>query len=132
VSDQAEIDRATQPVGEPAGEWLSQLRLDSRGLVPAIAQDASTRQVLMLAWMNPEALRRTLSTRRATYWSRSRQTYWVKGETSGHAQHVREVRLDCDGDTVLLLVDQVGPACHTGSTTCFDDAPLLRDCPCDA
>ena len=81
----------------------------------------------MLAWMDSEALRRTLDTRRATYWSRSRQTYWVKGETSGHTQHVRQVRLDCDGDTVLLIVDQTGPACHTGAATCFDDAPLLRD-----
>ena len=76
----------------------------------------------MLAWMDAEAIRRTLSTSRATYWSRSRQEYWVKGETSGNTQHVRNLRLDCDGDTVLLTVDQVGPACHTGSRTCFDAA----------
>ncbi len=106
---------------------LERLTLNAQGLVPAIVQDASSHRVLMLAWMNPEALRRTLATRRATYWSRSRQTYWVKGETSGHRQHVRRVHLDCDGDTVLLVVDQHGPACHTGAQTCFDDDPLLRD-----
>jgi phosphoribosyl-AMP cyclohydrolase len=76
----------------------------------------------MVAWMDDEALHRTLTTRRATYWSRSRQTYWIKGESSGHAQHVHEVRLDCDGDAVLLVVDQVGPACHTGSATCFSSS----------
>jgi phosphoribosyl-AMP cyclohydrolase len=117
----------TAPDSDPADEWVERLRLDARGLLPAIVQDASTRQVLMLAWMDTEALRRTLTTRRATYWSRSRRTYWVKGETSGNTQEVREVRLDCDADTVLLLVDQHGPACHTGATTCFDDAPLLED-----
>jgi phosphoribosyl-AMP cyclohydrolase len=101
-------------------------RPDPRGLVPAVVQDAGSRQVLMLAWMDAEALRRTVATRRATYWSRSRQEYWVKGETSGHTQHVREVRLDCDGDTVLLLVDQTGPACHTGDTSCFDHDVLLE------
>jgi phosphoribosyl-AMP cyclohydrolase len=122
----------TQPPGAAADEvtadgWRDLLNPDSSGLLPAVAQDASSGQVLMLAWMDSEALRRTLDTRRATYWSRSRQTYWVKGETSGHTQHVRQVRLDCDGDTVLLIVDQTGPACHTGSATCFDDASLLRD-----
>lgn len=81
----------------------------------------------MVAWMNAEALRRTVQTRRGTYWSRSRQTLWVKGETSGHAQDVREVRLDCDADTVLVLVDQVGPACHTGAMTCFDADEVLED-----
>ncbi len=89
-------------------------------LIPVIAQDAQTRDVLMLAWMNAEALRRTRETGRATYFSRSRQDYWVKGETSGHTQTVRDIRIDCDGDALLLLVDQVGPACHTGTTTCFD------------
>ncbi len=92
----------------------------SLGLVPVVVQEHGTGAVLMLGWMDHEALRRTLVTGRATYWSRSRQEYWVKGETSGHTQHVREVRLDCDGDTVLLTVDQVGPACHTGDRTCFD------------
>jgi phosphoribosyl-AMP cyclohydrolase len=90
------------------------------GLVPAIAQDCASGKVLMLAWMDAEALKRTLDTRKATYWSRSRQEYWVKGETSGHTQAVLDVRLDCDGDTILLIVDQVGPACHTGAATCFD------------
>ncbi|MEZ0580938.1 phosphoribosyl-AMP cyclohydrolase [Nocardioides sp. MH1] len=90
------------------------------GLVPAIVQQHDTGEVLMLAWMDDEALHRSLTTGRATYWSRSRQEYWVKGETSGHRQHVKEVRLDCDGDTLLLKVDQEGPACHTGTRTCFD------------
>lgn len=90
------------------------------GLIPVIAQDAQSREVLMLAWMDAEALRRTQGTGRATYFSRSRQEYWVKGETSGHTQSVREIRIDCDGDALLLLVDQVGPACHTGTTSCFD------------
>lgn len=79
----------------------------------------------MLAWMDAEALRRTMTTRRATYWSRSRQEYWVKGETSGHIQHVAEVRRDCDADALLLIVDQVGPACHTGAHSCFDADVLL-------
>lgn len=78
----------------------------------------------MLAWMDDEALNRTLTTRNATYWSRSRQQYWVKGETSGNRQHVLGVRLDCDGDTLLVTVDQQGPACHTGTRTCFDDREL--------
>jgi phosphoribosyl-AMP cyclohydrolase len=98
------------------------------GLVAAVAQQWDTGEVLMLAWMDREALRRTLATGRATYWSRSRQEYWVKGDTSGHAQRVRSVRLDCDGDTVLLAVDQVGAACHTGDRTCFD-ADLLLELP---
>ena len=95
-------------------------------LVPAIVQDATSREVLMLAWMDDEALARTLATRRGTYWSRSRGAYWVKGETSGHTQHVREVSIDCDGDTLLVLVDQTGPACHTGTRTCFTDRTLLN------
>jgi phosphoribosyl-AMP cyclohydrolase len=96
------------------------VRFGADGLIPVIAQDAGTREVLMLAWMDAEALRRTMTTGRATYYSRSRQEYWVKGETSGHTQSVREIRTDCDGDTLLLLVDQVGPACHTGTASCFD------------
>lgn len=106
---------------------LDRVRFDDRGLVTAIAQQHGTGEVLMLAWMDAEALRRTLETRRATYWSRSRQEYWVKGETSGHTQHVREVRLDCDGDAVLLVVEQTGAACHTGDRTCFDADVLLAD-----
>ncbi len=106
----------------------ARLKRNPDGLLPAIVQDAGTGRVLMLAWMDDEALRRTLATRRGTYWSRSRGQYWVKGETSGHTQQVREVRLDCDGDTLLLSVDQTGPACHTGATTCFD-ADLLLEAP---
>ena len=102
------------------------LRRNDTGLVPAIAQQHDTGEVLMLGWMDDEALARTLATGRATYWSRSRGEYWVKGETSGHRQHVIAVRLDCDGDTVLLQVDQEGPACHTGARTCFDADLLLE------
>lgn len=100
------------------------LKLGPDGLLPAVVQEADTREVLMLAWMDREALLRTLRTRRATYWSRSRQEYWVKGETSGHVQHVAGAALDCDGDTVLLTVRQTGPACHTGTTTCFTGREL--------
>ena len=95
------------------------LRFDDRGLLPAIAQDAATGEVLMLAWMNAEAVARTLATGRVTYWSRSRGAFWVKGETSGNAQRLVEMRLDCDRDTLLLRVRQEGPACHTGARTCF-------------
>ena len=102
---------------EPA--IAERLKRNADGLVCAVVQQRGTGEVLMVAWMDDEALHRTLTTGRATYWSRSRQAYWVKGETSGHTQHVHEVRLDCDGDAVLLVVDQVGPACHTGSPTCF-------------
>ena len=102
----------------------ARLKRNQQGLVPAIVQQHDTGEVLMLGWMDDEALHRTLTTGRGTFWSRSRQEYWVKGETSGHRQHVVEVRLDCDGDTLLLRVDQEGPACHTGARTCFD-ADLL-------
>jgi phosphoribosyl-AMP cyclohydrolase len=101
------------------------LKRNADGLVPAVVQQHDTGEVLMVGWMDDEALGRTLSTGRATYWSRSRREYWVKGETSGHTQRVVEVRLDCDGDTILLKVDQTGPACHTGAATCFDDDLLL-------
>ena len=94
-------------------------KFDASGLVAAIAQDAETGEVLMLAWMNAEALARTLETGRATYWSRSRGEMWVKGETSGHIQKVVEVRVDCDQDAVLLKVRQTGGACHTGRESCF-------------
>ena len=103
------------------------LRRNEAGLVAAVAQDAATHDVLMVAWMNDEALATTLATRRATYWSRSRGELWEKGATSGHTQRVRSVRLDCDGDTVLLQVEQVGGACHTGDRTCFDARVLLGD-----
>ncbi|MBP2477300.1 phosphoribosyl-AMP cyclohydrolase [Crossiella equi] len=103
----------------------ARLKRNADGLVCAVAQQRGTGEVLMVAWMDDEALHRTLTTRKATYFSRSRQSYWVKGETSGHTQHVHEVRLDCDGDTLLLVVDQVGAACHTGERTCFDADVLL-------
>lgn len=103
----------------------ARLKRDAAGLVTAVIQDAESRDVLMVGWMDDEALHRTLTTGRGTYWSRSRQEYWVKGETSGNTQAVREVRLDCDGDTLLVLVDQTGPACHTGARTCFDADQLL-------
>lgn len=96
------------------------VKWNAEGLVPAVVQQHDTHEVLMLAWMDDEALARTIATGRATYWSRSRQDYWVKGETSGHAQAVHEIRLDCDGDTLLVKVDQTGAACHTGDRTCFD------------
>lgn len=119
----AENPPAENPPAENPPEFESiaeRLRRDEAGLLPAVAQDATSGDVLMVAWMNDEALRLTLTTGRATYFSRSRQALWVKGETSGHVQYVREVRLDCDGDTILVKVDQVGPACHTGAHTCFD------------
>lgn len=108
---------------------MLEIRYNSDGLVPAIAQDEDTREVLMLAWMNEEALRRTLATGKATYWSRSRQEYWVKGETSGHHQAVVNVALDCDGDTILLTVRQTGAACHTGNRTCFFTDLTAQDLP---
>jgi phosphoribosyl-AMP cyclohydrolase len=94
-------------------------KFDADGLLPAIAQDARTGEVLMLAWMNAEALTRTLQSGEATYWSRSRAALWRKGESSGHIQRVVEVRVDCDQDAVLLRVEQTGPACHTGQRSCF-------------
>jgi phosphoribosyl-AMP cyclohydrolase len=98
----------------------ARLKRDADGLLPAVVQQHDTLEVLMVGWMDDEALHRTLTTGRTTFWSRSRQEYWVKGETSGHRQWVKDVRLDCDGDTLLVLVDQEGPACHTGARTCFD------------
>ncbi|WP_091029102.1 phosphoribosyl-AMP cyclohydrolase [Glycomyces harbinensis] len=104
---------------QTSDDAIANLVFNADGLVPVIAQQHDTGEVLMLAWMNAEALRRTLATRKATYWSRSRGEYWVKGETSGHHQAVVSVAVDCDGDTVLLQVEQTGPACHTGTRTCF-------------
>jgi len=102
----------------------ARLKRDAAGLVAAVAQQHDTGEVLMLGWMDDEALHRTLTTGRCTYWSRSRQEYWVKGEPSGHVQRVVSVALDCDGDAVLVKVDQAGAACHTGDRTCFDARPL--------
>jgi phosphoribosyl-AMP cyclohydrolase len=114
--------RPPQSFLDPAVAAL--LKRDAAGLVAAVVQEEASRDVLMVGWMDDEALHRTLTTGRSTFWSRSRQEYWVKGETSGHAQWVREVRLDCDGDTVLVTVRQEGAACHTGDRTCFDARPL--------
>ncbi|MCW2567870.1 MAG: hisI [Mycobacterium sp.] len=105
----------------------ARLKRDDRGLVTAVVQQHGSGEVLMVGWMDDEALHRTLTTGRATYWSRSRAEYWVKGDTSGHVQHVRSVALDCDGDTLLVTVDQVGGACHTGDRTCFDAGVLLAE-----
>lgn len=98
----------------------ARLKRDSDGLLAAVVQDDDNDQVLMLGWMDEEALHRTLSTGRVTFWSRSRQEYWRKGDTSGHAQYVRSVAIDCDGDALLVRVEQVGAACHTGTRSCFE------------
>ena len=123
---------------DDSAPWLDAVRWSSDGLVPAIAQDAATGRVLTLAWMNREALVHTAATREAHYWSRSRRRLWRKGESSGHVQKVREIRLDCDNDAILLYVEQAGDiACHTGHGRCFflrledghwiDDEPVLKD-----
>jgi phosphoribosyl-AMP cyclohydrolase len=101
------------------------LRYDDQGLIPAIAQDRTTGEVLMMAWMNADAVAQTLATGRVTYWSRSRQAFWIKGETSGHVQQLVDFRVDCDRDCLLVVVDQSGPACHTNRRTCFYTA--VRD-----
>jgi phosphoribosyl-AMP cyclohydrolase len=98
------------------------LRFDEKGLIPAIAQDVEDGTVLMMAWMNQEAVEQTLSSRKVTYWSRSRQSFWVKGESSGHIQELVDFRYDCDRDCVLVLVKQTGPACHTNRRSCFYSA----------
>ncbi len=103
----------------PLDDVIDQLAFDSQGLIPVIVQDATSKQVLMFAWMNKATLIQTIQTKRMTYWSRSRQQIWIKGETSGHTQHVKSISFDCDGDAILCLVDQVGAACHTGRTDCF-------------
>lgn len=99
---------------------LDRIRFTETGLVPAIIQQWDTREVLMMGWMDAEAFRRTMTEGRVTFWSRSRQEYWRKGDTSGHVQFVKSAALDCDGDTLLVTVDQIGAACHTGTRTCFD------------
>jgi len=104
-------------------EAVAGLTFDAAGLVPAVVQDDTDGTVLMVAWMDAEAVRRTLTTGRTWFWSRSRREHWRKGDTSGHVQHVRSVTADCDGDTLLVRVHQVGPACHTGTRSCFE-APL--------
>jgi phosphoribosyl-AMP cyclohydrolase len=109
---------------ETVGAVVDRAAFKDGGLLPAVVQQWDTREVLMLGYMDAEALRRTLTEGRVTYWSRSRSEYWRKGDTSGHVQWVRGAALDCDGDTLLVTVDQVGPACHTGAHACFDVDPL--------
>ena len=104
----------------------SNLVYNDAGLVPAIAQDSQSKDVLMMAWMNEEAINKTLETGKATYWSRSRNALWIKGEISGHTQNVIDIRLDCDRDCILLIVDQMGPACHTNRVSCFYTSVLGR------
>ena len=105
-------------------EVAARLKRDAVGLVCAVVQQYDSGEVLMVGWMDDEALHRTLTSGRVTFWSRSRAEYWRKGDTSGHAQYVRTVALDCDGDALLVRVDQIGAACHTGARTCFDDHDL--------
>ena len=103
----------------------ARLKRDARGLVAAVIQQYDTHEVLMVGYMNDEALRRTLTTGRGSFWSRSRQEYWRKGDTSGHVQYVKSLALDCDGDAILVQVDQVGAACHTGKRSCFEEGGPL-------
>ena len=116
-------------------DWISQVTWNDQGLVPVIAQEAASKDVLMMAWMNQESLIKTIESGQAVYWSRSRQKLWHKGEESGHFQNVKSIHLDCDGDTILLVVEQVGGiACHTGAHSCFfndldtaGQSPLWKD-----
>ncbi|ROP77737.1 phosphoribosyl-AMP cyclohydrolase [Frigoribacterium sp. PhB107] len=122
MTDQTAPDQTlTRETVEPV---VARARFDASGLLPAIIQDAVSRDVLMMGWMDEEALRRTLTEGRVTFWSRSRQEYWRKGDTSGHAQFVRAAALDCDDDALLVTVEQIGAACHTGAHSCFDVDPL--------
>ena len=114
-----ELESAAKDHSVALQDVLSNLKFDNDGLVAAVAQEANSKEVLMVGWMDRTAIERTLSEGYACYWSRSRQTYWRKGETSGHLQALVELRLDCDGDAILLLVEQTGPACHTNRPTCF-------------
>ncbi len=114
-----DLELANSGDRRPLNDVLDALVFNDEGLIPAIAQDATSNEVLMLAWMNRQSIERTLSEGYACYYSRSRQTYWRKGETSGHLQPLRELRFDCDGDAVLVIVDQKGAACHTNRPSCF-------------
>jgi len=131
-----QIENAELGTEFEAAELLEKLKLTSDGLIPAIAQQFDSKEVLMMAWMNAESIQETLSTGRVCYWSRSRGKLWRKGEESGQVQILKSLHIDCDGDTLLLLVDQTGPACHTGRRNCFyikvegekaviDTAPIL-------
>ncbi len=115
---------SSDPTGPLPQEIARALKRDPAGLVAAIIQQHDTREVLMLGWMDDEALHRTMTSGRVTFYSRSRQEYWRKGDTSGHVQFVKSVALDCDGDALLIRVDQIGAACHTGTRTCFDGRDL--------
>jgi len=115
-----DLELANSGDRRPLNDVLDALVFNDEGLIPAIAQDATSNEVLMLAWMNRQSIERTLSEGYACYYSRSRQTYWRKGETSGHLQTLRELRFDCDGDAVLVIVDQKGAACHTNRPSCFN------------
>lgn len=122
----ATIDTPSPDASAPAAPWLDEVHWDANGLIPAIAQDAASGDILMVAWMNREALALTVAEQRAIYWSRSRQKLWRKGEESGHIQQLRELRLDCDSDVIVLKVEQIGGlACHTGRRSCF--FRVLRD-----
>ncbi len=111
--------------------WIDDLKYNDDGLIPAVAQQHDTKEVLMMAWMNKASIKESLETGRVCYWSRSRQAFWRKGESSGQVQMLKQFRVDCDSDTLLLLVDQTGPACHTGRRSCFyqlaDDKELIID-----
>lgn len=113
------LESAASDTGLPVDDVLDAVRWNDDGLIPAIAQQHDSREVLMMAWMNQESLLETLRTKRVCYWSRSRSKLWRKGESSGQEQHLKAAHLDCDGDTLLLHVDQTGPACHTGRRSCF-------------
>jgi phosphoribosyl-AMP cyclohydrolase len=113
------------PARTSVDDAVAGLRFDAAGLLPAVVQDDTDGAVLMVAWMDAEAVRRTLTTGRTWFWSRSRRQYWQKGETSGHVQHVRSVTADCDGDTLLVRVEQVGPACHLGTRSCFSNTLVV-------
>lgn len=114
-----ELESAAGGTTQPLAEILDALTYNDQGLIAAVAQDANTRQVLMMAWMDRTAIERTLAEGYACYYSRSRKAYWQKGESSGHVQKLVELRFDCDGDAILLLVEQTGPACHTDRDSCF-------------
>ncbi|TDX79296.1 phosphoribosyl-AMP cyclohydrolase [Rathayibacter sp. PhB151] len=122
MSSETTTDGTTTP--DDLTAVLDRATFDASGLLPAVIQQHDTGEVLMLGWMDREALRRTLTEGRVTFWSRSRREYWRKGDTSGHAQYVRGAALDCDADTLLVQVEQIGAACHTGEHSCFDVDPL--------
>ena len=113
------VSQSPFPLSIPGEKMSGEINWDANGLIPAIVQDEKTKQVLMLAYMNAESLAKTMETGTATFWSRRRKKLWMKGETSGNIQRVRAIKYDCDGDTLLLLVDPAGPACHTGEVSCF-------------